>query len=119
MTLADYIYSGNANWQCLIGFVGRIALHSDANNVDNRRFYQKLLIITWMYAFLILGYAYAGTLTALLAIPSFEKPIHDVEGLVNQDEFSWILVSGSSMVEYLKGKEWIKTSFKKSKHVKS
>ena len=102
MILADYIFSGNANWQCLIGFVGRIAFHSDINNVDIRRYYQRLLIITWMYVNLILGYAYAGTLTALLAIPSFEKPIENVDGLVNQDEFSWIIVKGSSMVEYLK-----------------
>ena len=102
MTLADYIYSGNVNWKSLIGFVGRITLHSDVINVDNRRLYQKLFIIIWMYAFLILGYAYAGTLTAILAIPSFKKPIINVEELVNQEEFSWIIVYGSSMIEYLK-----------------
>ena len=102
MTLADYMYSGKVQWKSLVGFVVRITLHSDVNNIDNRRLYQKLLIIVWMYVFLIIGNAYAGTLTALLAIPSFKKPILNIEELVNQDEFSWIIVYGSSMVEYLK-----------------
>ena len=102
MTLAHYIYFGELKLKSMIGFVGRITLHTDVSSIDYRRLYQKLLIIIWMFAFLILGQAYAGTLTALLAIPSFKRPILNVEELVNQDEFSWIIVHGSSMVEYLK-----------------
>ena len=102
MAVADYLYTGNVNWESLIGFVGRTALHTDVKDIKGKRLYQKLFIITWMGAFLILYYAYAGTLTAMLATPSFWRPILNVEDLINQNEFSWIIPYGSSMVEYLK-----------------
>ena len=102
MAMADFLYSGNVNWESVIGFVGRTALHTDIKDTKDKRLYQKLFIITWMGAFLILYYAYAGTLTAMLSIPSFQKPILDVEDLINQNEFSWIIPYASSMLEYLK-----------------
>ena len=102
MAMADYLYFGHVNWESLIGFVGRTALHTDIKDKKGQRLYQKLFIITWTGAFLILYHAYAGTLTAILAIPSFRRPILDVEDLITQNEFSWIIPYASSMLEYLK-----------------
>ena len=66
------------------------------------RFHQKLLIIIWIWAFLVLTHAYGGNLTAMIAIPSIHKPIDNVEGLINQDELSWFFPGGTSFHEYLK-----------------
>ena len=102
MFITDYLDFGNFCWMKSAGLITRIALHTDIGDYSERRFNQKLLIIIWLWAFLVLTHAYGGNLTAMIAIPSLLKPIEDVEGLINQDELSWFFPAGTSFYEYVK-----------------
>ena len=84
------------------GLVIRVALHTDIGHDSERKFYQRFLIIIWLWAFLVLTHAYGGNLTAMIAIPSIHKPIEDLEDLISQDELSWFFPDGTSFAQYLR-----------------
>ena len=91
--VADYIQYGCVRWHKLTGFVIRTILKESVSNPipHNAKSYQNLLIISWTLPVFVLTSAYAGSFTAMIAKPTFEKPIKDANDLVNQNEISWIL----------------------------
>ena len=102
MGLADYFYRGFADWDALSGFVIRNVL-SEQNFIypNQARAYQKLLVIIWALAMLVLVQAYAGNLTAMLAKPKLQAPIRTLEELLGRDETEWVVPKGDSKELYL------------------
>ena len=45
--------------------------------------------------------SYAGTLTAMITRPSLHRPVRDIEGLLAQEEMSWVVEGGIGVVEYM------------------
>ena len=97
MGLAYYFYNGSADWDTLSGFVIRNALSEQASTIsDQSKAYHKILILTWLGFTLVLVYAYAGSLTAMLSKQKFELPIKTLEELVRQNKISWVIEQGST-----------------------
>ena len=97
MGLAHYFYNGSADWDTLSGFVIRNALSEQTSTIpDQSKTYHKILIITWLGFTLVLVYAYAGSLTAMLSKPKFQLPIKTLDELVRQNEISWVIEQGST-----------------------
>ena len=46
--------------------------------------------------------SYAGILTAMITRPALHMPVRNVEGLLGQDEMSWVVEDGIGVVEYMK-----------------
>ena len=100
MGLAHYSYSGSADWDTLSGFVLRNALSEQTGTIpDQSKTYHKILIITWVGFTLILVYAYAGSLTAMLSKPILQNPIKTLEELARQNKIPWVIEKGS-MAEF-------------------
>ena len=96
MGLAHYSYKGSADWDTLSGFVIRNALSEQTSTIpDQSKAYHKILIITWLGFTLVLVYAYAGNLTAMLSKPKFQLPIKTLEELARQNKISWVIEQGS------------------------
>ena len=77
MGLADYVFFGSVNWNYLVGFVHRIMYNQGVENLKDSQLYQKILIIAWALPIFVVAQLYSGTMTALLASSSLQKPIRD------------------------------------------
>ena len=102
MGLAEYMYTGLADWDKICGFVLRNAF-SEQNSIsiiNHIQVYQKILITVWLWSVLVLVQAYAGSLTAILAKPIFQEPINSLDELLIQNEVPWVMEKGV-WVEYL------------------
>ena len=92
MAGADYLYNGSAQLGILLGFVIRNVLNDQNYGIPGeKKAYQKILIMVWLLATLVLVQAYAGSLTAMLTNPKLKAPIKTLEELVTQNEISWVL----------------------------
>ena len=97
MGLTHYLYNGSADWDTLSGFVLRNALSEQTGTIpDQSKTYHKILIITWVGFTLILVYAYAGSLTAMLSKPILQNPIKTLEELARQNKIPWVIEQGST-----------------------
>ena len=102
MGLADYFYRGFADWDALSGFVIRNVLsEQNFRHPTQARAYQKLLVIIWGFAMLVLVQAYAGNLTAMLAKPKLQAPIRTLEELLGRDDTEWVVPKGDGKESYL------------------
>ena len=45
--------------------------------------------------------SFAGILTAMITRPSLHRPVRDVDGLLAQEEVSWVVEGGIGVVEYM------------------
>ena len=77
MGLADYVFFGGVNWNYIVGFVHRIMYNQGVENLKDSQLYQKILIIAWAFPIFVFDQMYLGTMTALLASSSLQKPIRD------------------------------------------
>ena len=59
-----------------------------------------MLIIIWAWSTFVLVQAYAGNLTALLALPRLPDPIKNVEEFLNQTEISLYMTEGNTETFY-------------------
>ena len=92
MGLADYAFSGYADWEALIGFVLRIALSENDSNLPEHKWkYQKIFLIFWISPVFILVVAYAGNLTAMLTRPTLPERLRNAEDLLSQDDISLVM----------------------------
>ncbi|KAK7084688.1 hypothetical protein SK128_011922 [Halocaridina rubra] len=60
----------------------------------------RVFLGTWMVVSLILGSAYQGILTSLLAVPKAAVPVDSLEDLVNNGKMKWALESGTALHQY-------------------
>ena len=102
MGAANYFFYGYFHWKEVFGFVIRNAFSEHADFPDNRRKYQKLLIIIWVWSTFVLVQAYAGNLTALLTLPRIPDPIRNAEEFLNQTEISLFMEKGNTEVFYFR-----------------
>ena len=104
MVMANYHYSGgHMKWEMYASFVIRASVSERRGRViPNTWLYQKLLILFWCLPLFVLVKAYEGNMTALLTKPVLQKPVRDVDELVNENKMSWILEKDSSDATYLK-----------------
>ena len=103
MTMANYHHFGHMKWEIFASFVIRSSImERRGKSLPVKRLYQKLLLLFWSLPLFVLVTAYKGNMTALITKPNLQKPIKDVNELVNQNEMSWTVEEGSSMLNYLK-----------------
>ena len=99
MTMANYNYFGQMKWEMFASFVLRASvMEGTGKSLPEKALYQKLLILFWSLPLFVLVTAYTGNMTALITKPMLQRPIKDVNELVNQDEIGWTMVKGSSMI---------------------
>ena len=85
------------------GFLIRNVLSEQNFSLPHRpQAYQKILIITWVWAMLVIVQAYSGNLTAMQAKPKLQTPIWTLQELVNQDEISWVIEQDTLVDFYMK-----------------
>ena len=77
MGLADYVFFGLVNWDYMVGFFHRTILNQGVENLKDSQLYQKIFITAWVFPVFIFVQVYLGTMTALLASSSLQKPIMD------------------------------------------
>ena len=100
MGLSEYLYDGSVDWDSLCGFVLRNTLsEQNCKPIDYTQAYQKVLIIVWLLSVFVLVQSYAGSLTAMLAKPTFHEPIKTMDDLLNQREIPWVIEKGT-LAEY-------------------
>ena len=99
MALADFIYFGRIEWISLLGFVIRNAFSEHSDLPDNKRTYQKILIIVWLASIFVIVQSYAGNLTAILTAPRLPQPIRNSEEFLDQEELT-LVVPEKSVFEY-------------------
>ena len=103
MSLTDYFYCRDIDWDSLCGFLIRNVLSEQNSSLPHRaQAYQKILIITWVWAMLVIVQAYSGNLTAILAKPKLKTPIGTLQELVNQEEISWVIEQETLVEFYMK-----------------
>ena len=102
MGAANYFFYGYFHWKEVFGFVIRNAFSEHADFPDNRRKYQKLLIIIWVWSTFVLVQAYAGNLTALLTLPRIPDPIRNAEEFLDQTEISLFMEKGNTATFYFR-----------------
>ena len=103
MSLTDYFYCGEIDWENIGGFVVRNVLSEQNFEAPHRaKVYQKILVIVWIWSMLVIVQAYSGNLTAMLAKPELKPPIRTLKELVYQEEISWVVEKGSSFEFYMK-----------------
>lgn len=106
MGFAYYLDSGSADWIMLCGFVTRNALSEQNNRIpDQRKAFQKILIINWLVFVLVLVQAYAGCLRAMFTKPQFHTPIKTLEELevqLRQNEISLVIERGTTFEFYMR-----------------
>ena len=102
MGAVNYFFYGAFCWKEVFGFVIRNAFYEHSGLPDNRRAVQKLLIIIWVWCMFVLVQAYAGNLTALLALPRIPDPIRNAEEFLNQTEISLFMEKGNTEVFYFR-----------------
>ena len=52
--------------------------------VPDRNIYNRVLVIVWTWAVMVLAECYAGTLTAMITRPWLTRTIRNAEDLLNQ-----------------------------------
>ena len=102
MGTANYFFYGSFNWKEAFGFVIRNAFSEHSELPDNRRPYQKLLIIIWAWSTFVLVQAYAGNLIALLALPKIPDRIQSAEEFLGQTEISLFMEKGNTETFYFR-----------------
>ena len=103
MGLADYVYHGLVNWDDIGGHLIRNVLSENNFRLpDRKQTYQKLLDITWIWSMFVIVLAFSCNLTAILAKPKLKLPIKTLDGLMNQDEISWVLEKETLVEHYMK-----------------
>ena len=102
MCLVECICNGSntADWQSVVGFVVRNAFH-ETIRLPDKGTSRKLLIIVCIWSTFIVCASYAGNLTAMLTNPKLDRPIHNPDDLLNQDDLSWVVEAGIGAVEYM------------------
>ena len=76
MVSANYIFSGHTDFNNQFNFVLRNAFSEQNSRLPNHtNFYQKILILTWLWCMFILVQSYAGNLMAMLASTKLQEPI--------------------------------------------
>ena len=91
MALADFVYFGKIHWTPLLGFVIRNVFSEHNEMPNNKRGYQKILIIVWLASIFVLVQSYAGNLTAMLTAPRLPLPITNSEEFLDQAELSLVV----------------------------
>ncbi|XP_068229649.1 probable glutamate receptor [Palaemon carinicauda] len=75
---------------------------TQCNPISTRQWPQRILLIFWFFFCLITSALYSGTLTAVLAIPAYERPIDYLSDLPRAvDEGYTLTVTGDSTNEYI------------------
>ena len=100
MTVANYNYFGQMKWEMFASFVLRACVMERRGiiSIPVNKLYQKILVLFWCLPLFVLITAYRGNMTALITKPTLDRPIENVNELVNQDEIGWTMVKGSSMI---------------------
>ena len=95
MCVADYLFCGRVDLMTTIGFVLRCTLTEHIDRLPDKRLYQKLLIIFWAVPMMILVFAYAENLTAMIVRPKVLFEPDNAEQMLRQEEIKWAAWDGS------------------------
>ena len=103
MVIANWEYFGDMKWEVFASFVIRTSvMEQRVECPPANRLYQKILILSWIVPLFVLITGYVGNMTALITKPTLQKPIKDIDELVNQNDIHWMIEKESSIVTYLK-----------------
>ena len=94
MALANYLFSGWADWGKLSSFVLRNALCEHYTLPTYKNAYQKIFIMTWVSMSMLMVYAYSCNLTAMLAKPQLQAPIRSFEDLLSRNDIQLVIEKG-------------------------
>ena len=97
MGVAEYIADRHVNWEILIGFVMRNVCSDPMGKLPDKRPYQKILVIVWVWSCFVLVMAFAGNLTAMLIKPKIDKKFTEPEHFLDQDEMTLVTEVGAEL----------------------
>lgn len=97
LALSDKVFNGKVKWWKQIDFILRSIFMDASASIPAPRYHNKIIIMTCMLVFYILGLTYTGTLTSMLAKPTEPNFIKSVEDLVGQTKIKWIIEQGSAL----------------------
>ena len=102
MCVADYFFCGVVDWETNIGFVLRNTLTEHIDSLPDRRLYQKVLVLFWALPIMIIVFAYAGNLTAMITRPKVLMTPDNAEQMLRQEEIRWAAWDGSLFTKVAK-----------------
>ena len=97
------------NWRVSVEFVLRNVLSESFGsyrrvnkNILNKKFYQKILIVIWIWSCFIIIKSYAGNLTAMISRPKLDFKFTKLEDFQNQEEMSLVVEDGIEVIDFMK-----------------
>ena len=102
MGLADYVYYRYTDWDKICAFVIRNAFSEQNSRIpQHTQVYQTILISIWLWSVLVLVHSYAGNLIAMLAQPTFHKPLRTLEDMLSQNDVPWAFEIGTGAAYFI------------------
>ena len=85
-----------------MGFLLRNVLSDHAENMPDKKTYEKYLTMGWIWFTFVITCTYAGNLMALITRPTLVMPIRTPVDLLRQNEISLVMEDYTTYVDYMR-----------------
>ena len=109
LAITQHPSTGNINWRVSVEFVLRNVLSESFRSylrvnkkILNKKIYQNILIVIWIWSCFIIIKSYAGKLTAMITRPNIDLKFTKLQDFLDQDEVSTVVGDTIQVIEYMK-----------------
>ena len=101
MSGLEYIAIGKVNWDNVVGFALRNVLSETMKKLPNKKHYEKILVLVWIWSCSIIVWSFAGNLTAMITRPKLDMKFTRLEDFVDQNEVSLVIEEGIGTIDWM------------------